>query len=72
MKMGRSQKETAESMKLPTHVWYVIGGDYYLHDLGSDDANYISEEIFDGLLSGAKNEEDAGISPGDWCIVKLD
>ena len=72
MKMSRSQKETAESMKLPTHVWYVIRGDYYLHDLGSNDAKYILEEIFDDVLSGAKNDEDAGVSPGDYCILKLD
>lgn len=71
-KMSRNQKQAAEGMSMPTHVRYVLGGDFYLHDLASEDAEYISEVTFNDLLSGDVTEEDAGVGPGAWCIVKLE
>ena len=50
----------------------MTGGDFYLHDLASDEAKYISEETFEDLLSGDATEEDADVSPGAWCTVKLE
>ena len=32
----------------------------------------MSEETFEDLLSGDANEEDADVSSGAWCIVKLE
>ena len=71
-KMSSSQKQAAKDMIMPTHVRYAIGGDFYLHDLASDGAHYIFEDTFEDLLSGNTTEEDAGVNPGAWCIVKLE
>lgn len=58
---------------MPTHVWCVLGGDFYLHDLASDEAKHTSEEeTFEDLLSGSATDEDADVRPGAWCIVKLE
>ena len=67
--MNQQQKREAEKMSLPTHVKYQDGF-YHLHDL--NDAQYISEETFDNLLSGSSTEREEGLCPGAWCIVRLE
>ena len=71
-KGSKQQKNAAKNMDEPVYVRYVIDKEYYLHDLGSEDAIYISEEVFDQLASGESKEADENISPGAWCIVKLE
>ena len=56
-------------MKCPVLVYYESDGMYWLHDLGLDDAPYLSEEIFQHLVDGKCTEEQEKGYLGYWCIV---
>ena len=63
------QKSEAKQMKRPVLVYYESDGMYWLHDLGLDDAPYLSEEIFQQLVDGKCTEEQEKGYLGYWCIV---
>ena len=63
------QKSEAKQMICPVLVYYESDGMYWLHDLGLDDAPYLSAEIFQQLVDGKFTEEEEKGYLGYWCIV---
>ena len=49
----------------------VIGGEIWLHDLGSISVCYLSDTLFEGLDDGYTTNCRPGMRFVTWCIVKL-
>jgi len=66
---NQKQKSEAKQMKRPVLVYYESDGMYWLHDLGVNDAPYLSEEILQELVDGKPTVEQEKSYLGHWCIV---
>ena len=68
--MSKNETKNAAAKGFTLQIRYV-NGDRFLHDLSSESCEYITKETFEDLLCGNVKEEDSGVAPGAWCIVKL-
>ena len=59
-------------MRASILVWYVIGGETWLHELGMGYVYYISYVHFELIYAGDSTDCILGIIFVTWCIIKLD
>jgi hypothetical protein len=68
-KASPKQKREAKDFTVPRLVRYVLDSSYWLHDLGNENATYLSAEQFKNLDEANAGEAGEGVEVGAWCIV---